>query len=274
MLVHNMEQKSRSAWEQVLLARHPKRPTSHTLIQSIFPDFLELHGDQQFGDDPSIVGGIATLNGHPVTVISQEKGKTTEEKIKRNFGMPHPEGYHKALRLAKQAEKFHRPVIFIIDTPGAYPGIGAEERGQANAIAQSIQAYFELKTPIISVILGEGGSGGALAIGIADHVWMFENATYSILSPEGFASILYKNAGLAKEAAQDMKLTSNDLFKFGMIDKIIEEPIEGLHTGYQETFMHLKEFLSEEIEQLKQFPIEELLESRYQRYRKFGHYQG
>ncbi|MBU0997767.1 MAG: acetyl-CoA carboxylase carboxyltransferase subunit alpha [Firmicutes bacterium] len=266
--------KTRTAWEQVQLARHPKRPTCQLLVQSVFPDFLELHGDQHFKDDPSIVGGIASLNSIPVTVIYQEKGRTTEEKIKHNFGMPHPEGYHKALRLAKQAEKFHRPVLFFIDTPGAYPGIGAEERGQANAIAKSIQSYFDLKTPIISVILSEGGSGGALAIGIADQVWMFENATYSILSPEGFASILYKNASLAKEAAEDMKLTSKDLLKFGMIDKIIEEPEEGLHTSYLATFELLKTELSTEIEKLRQIQIEELLEKRYQRYRKFGQYQG
>ncbi len=266
--------KTRTAWEQVQLARHPKRPTCHILIQTLFPDFLELHGDQHFKDDPSIVGGIASLNGIPVTVISQEKGRTTEEKIKHNFGMPHPEGYHKALRLAKQAEKFHRPVIFFIDTPGAYPGIGAEERGQANAIAQSIQSYFELETQVISVILSEGGSGGALAIGIADQVWMFENATYSILSPEGFASILYKNATLAKEAAEDMKLTSKDLLKFGMIDKIVEEPEEGLHVTYIDTFNKLKTDLEQEIILLRKIPIPELLERRYQRYRKYGQYQG
>ncbi|MGD9910159.1 MAG: acetyl-CoA carboxylase carboxyltransferase subunit alpha [Candidatus Izemoplasmatales bacterium] len=265
---------SRTAWEQVQLARHPKRPTSITLIQSIFPDFLELHGDQQFSDDHAFIAGIASLKDMPITIIAQEKGKTTEEKIKRNFGMPHPEGYHKAMRLASQAEKFHRPILFIIDTPGAYPGLGAEERGQALAIAKSIQTLFSIKTPIISVVLSEGGSGGALAIGVADQVWMFENATYSILSPEGFASILYKDASLAKNAAEDMKLTSNDLLKFGIIDDIIKESNEGLHEGYLHTFEELKEKLYDTFKLLSVIDINELLEKRYQKYRKFGEFEG
>ncbi|MDD3123925.1 MAG: acetyl-CoA carboxylase carboxyltransferase subunit alpha [Candidatus Izemoplasmatales bacterium] len=267
-------EKDKTAWEVVTLARHPKRPTSTTLIQTIFPDFIELHGDQTFGDDSAFITGIASIHGLPITIIAQEKGKTTEEKIKRNFGMPHPEGYRKALRLAKQAEKFSRPVLFIIDTTGAYPGIGAEERGQATMIAKSIQAYFQLKTPSISVILSEGGSGGALAIGIADRVWMFENATYSILSPEGFASILYKDSSLAKEAAQNMKLTSKDLFQFGMIDKIIREPELGLHTSHKEIFSCFGDDLYTEFKKLLEIPISQLLEERYEKYRKFGHFSG
>lgn len=268
-----MVEKSKTAWEQVQLARHPKRPTAMQLIRDIFPDFLELHGDQLFGDDQAIVGGLASLFEIPITVIAQEKGKTTEEKIKRNFGMPHPEGYHKAMRLAQQAEKFHRPVLFIIDTPGAYPGIGAEERGQALAIAKSIQSLFSLKTPVISVILSEGGSGGALAIGVADEVWMFENATYSILSPEGFASILYKDASLAKEAAEDMKLTSKDLHSFGIVDHIVMEGDEGLHVGSERTFRQLKEDLYRTFVALNATPMETLLEKRYEKYRRFGHFQ-
>lgn len=264
----------KTAWEVVQLARHPKRPTSSTLIESVFPDFLELHGDQTFGDDHSVIGGIAHLFDMPITLIAQEKGKTTDEKIYRNFGMAHPEGYRKAYRLAKQAEKFHRPVLFIIDTPGAYPGIGAEERGQAMMIAKSIQSYFTLETPIISVILSEGGSGGALAIGIADRVWMFENATYSILSPEGFASILYKDASKAKDAAQNMKLTSKDLLDFSIIDKIIDEGDKALHENPIPVFNLFKTQLYDEFKQLKQVPLPELLEARYQKYRKFGQFQG
>ncbi len=264
----------KTAWEQVQLARHPKRPTSQTLIQTIFPDFIELHGDQQFGDDKAFITGLASLNELPITVIAQEKGRTTNEKIERNFGMPHPEGYHKAMRLAAQAEKFNRPVLFIIDTPGAYPGIGAEERGQALAIAKSIQSLFSLKTQIISVILSEGGSGGALAIGIADKILMFENATYSILSPEGFATILYKDASKAKIAAEDMKLTSKDLLSFGMIDEIIIEPDGGLHENYTETFKELKDILYNRFLELKKKNIEELLSERFIKYRKFGQYLG
>src|SRR5690554_2313338 len=207
----------RSAWDTVKLARHPERPTSIDLINYLFTDFMELHGDRQFSDDHSIIGGIGFLGKVPVTIIAQEKGVKTEEKIKRNFGMPHPEGYRKALRLMKQAEKFNRPIITIIDTPGAYPGIGAEKRGQAGAIAVNLQEMFNLKTPIISVVLSEGGSGGALAIGVADRIAMFENAIYSILSPEGFAAILYKDNTLASQAAELMKITAKDLKEFRIV---------------------------------------------------------
>ena len=189
-------------WNKVLLARNAKRPTARTLIKYLLTSFIELHGDRTFRDDPAVIGGIGFLNDIPITVIAQEKGVSTNDKIEKNFGMLHPEGYRKALRLMKQAEKFNRPILLIIDTPGAYPGIGAEERGQGSAIATNLKEMISLKVPMVSVVLGEGGSGGALGMGVSDEVWMFENAIYSILSPEGFASILYKDASLAKEAAE------------------------------------------------------------------------
>jgi len=262
-----------SAWDRVVLARHPKRPTSKTLIDYIFPDFLEIHGDRLFGDDQAFICGIATLNGMPITVIAQEKGRTTEEKIKKNFGMPHPEGYRKAIRLVKQAEKFERPVCFIIDTPGAYPGIKAEERGQANAIAQNLTELITVEVPMISVVLSEGGSGGALAIGVSDQVWMFENAIYSILSPEGFASILYKDSTKASEAAEVMKLTAKDLYEFKIIDKIIKEPNGGLHDNPQTAFNDFKKSLEETFKELKKMPIHELLQKRYNKYRLMGKFE-
>ncbi|MBU1141422.1 MAG: acetyl-CoA carboxylase carboxyl transferase subunit alpha, partial [Firmicutes bacterium] len=217
-----------TAWEKVKLARHSKRPTASYLIKELFPDFIELHGDRGFADDEAITAGLGTFNGIPMTIIAEEKGRTTEEKIKHNFGMPHPEGYRKAIRLMKQAEKFKRPILCIIDTPGAYPGIGAEERGQAQAIAYNLKTMMGLKTPIIVVVLSEGGSGGALAIGVGDHIFMFENSIYAILSPEGFASIIYKDSSQADHAASIMKLTAEDLKGFGVIDTIIYEQ-EGLH---------------------------------------------
>lgn len=262
-----------TAWEKVQISRHPKRPTSITLIKEIFPDFIELKGDRQFRDDPAIIGGIATLNQQPITIIAEEKGTTTEERIKRNFGMPHPEGYHKSYRLAKQAEKFNRPILFIIDTPGAYPGIGAEERGQANAISKMLSELMTLKVPIISVVLGEGGSGGALAIGIADRVYMFENAIYSILSPEGFASILYKDASLAKEASENMKITAEDLLNYQMIDGIVPESKEGLHEEYHSSFSYLKQQIQTDLASLLQKGIDDLLQDRYLKYRKMGLFQ-
>lgn len=260
-----------SAWEIVRLARHPKRPTSKTLIKELFPDFIELHGDRLYGDDPSIIGGIASFKGKPITIIAQEKGVTTEDKIYRNFGMAHPEGYRKALRLMKQAEKFRRPIFCIIDTPGAYPGIGAEERGQAGAIAINLREMSQITVPIITVVLSEGGSGGALGIGVGDSVCMFENSIYSILSPEGFASILYKDSSKAAEAAALMKLTAADLFQLGAIDKIILEDV-GLHINYQTGFNHLKNHLESELFRLSSFSPEKLLENRYLKYRNIGQY--
>lgn len=217
-----------SAWDRVQIARMAERPTSLDYISTIFDEFMELHGDRAFRDDGAIVGGIAVINGVSVTVIGEQKGRTTKENIKRNFGMPYPEGYRKALRLMKQAEKFHRPIICFVDTPGAFCGLEAEERGQGEAIARNLYEMSNLTTPILSIVIGEGGSGGALALAVANKVWMLENATYSILSPEGFASILWKDAKKAEEAAKAMKITASDLKELGVIDKVIleEEPAQ------------------------------------------------
>lgn len=260
-------------WQKVQLARNVKRPTAQVLIKYLINDFIELHGDRLYGDDSCFIGGIGFFSGMPITVIGQEKGLTTKEKIIRNFGMGHPEGYHKALRLMKQAEKFNRPVLFIIDTPGAYPGIGAEERGQAMAIAVNLSEMINLKVPMISVIIGEGGSGGALGIGVSDEVWMFENAIYSILSPEGFASILYKDASLAKQAAVDMKITAQDLYQFKIIEKIIPEVEGGLHLNPKYSFDILKKHLLEKYSQLRRQSIADLLNNRYNKYRNIGIYE-
>lgn len=262
--------KNITPWDKVLLARKIERPTSLDLIKRIFDDFIELHGDRLYKDDAAIVGGIALLDGKPVTVIGQQKGRNTEENIKRNFGMPHPEGYRKALRLMKQAEKFKRPVICFIDTPGAFCGIGSEERGQGEAIARNLFEMSSLKTPIISIVIGEGGSGGALALAVGDRVWMLEHAIYSILSPEGFASILWKDASKAKEAASLMKLTAQDLLEFGIIDKIIKEPIGGAHRDVDETAKSIKQSLVDELELLRNIDIETLLNSRYEKFRRMG----
>lgn len=258
-----------NAYDQVKLARHPKRLTSRQVIKKVFPDFLELKGDRLYGDDPAIVGGIATFEGMPVTIIGQEKGIDTNDKIKHNFGMPHPEGYRKALRLMKQAEKFHRPVITFIDTPGAYPGVGAEARGQAQAIATNLKEMMGLKTTVIVVVLSEGGSGGALAIGVGDEILMFEHAIYAILSPEGFASILYKDSSKAKEAAEIMKITAHDLKDMGMIDGIIKEG-PGLHEepeiGISQLKLELKDALLRQVKK----PIRRKLIARYQKFRAIG----
>ncbi|HHX76025.1 MAG TPA: acetyl-CoA carboxylase carboxyltransferase subunit alpha [Acholeplasmataceae bacterium] len=259
-------------WERIKLARSTDRPTSRKLIQTLFPDFLELHGDRLYGDDAAIIGGLATFNDMPVTIIAEEKGTNTNDKLKHNFGMPHPEGYRKALRLMKQAEKFRRPIITIIDTPGAYPGLGAEERGQAGAIALNLKELMVLKTPIIVIILGEGGSGGALAIGVGDHIMMFENAIYSILSPEGFASILFKDSTKAKEAAHLMKLTAEDLKHFGVIDEILMEG-KGLNTNPTTGFNNLKKALVKQLNKLTKTPINQLLETRYNKFKKMGEYE-
>lgn len=232
-------------WDRVVLARLNDRPTSLDYIDMIFDDFIEFHGDRLYGDDPAIVGGIATINGIAVTVIGEQKGRNTKENLYRNFGMPHPEGYRKALRLMKQAEKFKRPIITFIDTPGAYCGIGAEERGQAEAIARNLMEMSSIDTKKIAIVIGEGSSGGALAISVADEIWMLENAVYSILSPEGFASILWKDATRAKEAADVMKMTSYDLKELGIINKIIKEPAGGAHKAPQIVADELKKNLIE-----------------------------
>jgi acetyl-CoA carboxylase carboxyl transferase subunit alpha len=257
-------------WQRVRLARHPKRPTSLRIIRELFPDFLELHGDRQFGDDFSLIAGLATFHGIPVTIIAQEKGTNTEEKIKRNFGMPHPEGYRKALRFMKQAEKFGRPILCFIDTPGAYPGIGAEERGQAQAIAYNLYEMIDLQTPVIAVVLSEGGSGGALAIGVSDALFMLDNDIYSIISPEGFASILFKDSTQAKKAASLMKLTAPDLLGFKIIDGIIPEVETGFQDDIPFTIKAMDKVLLKTLQHLRKKSLKTLLEERHTRFRNFG----
>ena len=254
-------------WEKVKLARMPLRPTGLDYIERIFDNFLELHGDRCFAEDRAIVGGIAFFGSIPVTVIAQQKGRNTKENIVRNFSMPHPEGYRKALRLMKQAEKFKRPIICFIDTPGAFCGLGAEERGQGEAIATNLAEMMLLKTPIISVVISEGGSGGALALGVADKVYMLEHAVYSILSPEGFASILYKDSSRAEQAAQDMKLTAQDLFQFGIVDGIIKEPQGGAHNDFEQITHNVKSTIEKDLKELMQLSLEQLLEQRYTKFR-------
>lgn len=246
-------------------ARNQGRLTALDYAKTIFDDFFELHGDRNFRDDSAVIGGIGKLDGRAVTVIGIQKGKNFHDNLKRNFGQPHPEGYRKALRLMKQAEKFGRPVVTFINTAGAYPGQGAEERGQGEAIARNLLEMSDLKVPIIAIIIGEGGSGGALALAVADQVWMLENTTYSILSPEGFASILWKDGSRASEAAELMKMTAAELKKQGIVDKIIPE------RGYfsREIVQQIKEHLIEELDRLSAFSIEQLLEDRYQRFRKY-----
>ena len=260
-------------WEKVTLAKLIERPTALDYIERIFTDFIELHGDRSFRDDPSIVSGIGRLNGKAVTIIAQQKGRDTKENLKRNFGMPNPEGYRKALRLMKQAEKFGRPVICFVDTPGAFPGIGAEERGQGEAIANNLIVMANLKVPTVSIVIGEGGSGGALAMAVSDEVWMLENSIYSILSPEGFASILWKDSSRAKEAAGVMKITAEDLKAYGIIDRIIKEPAGGAHKNVDETADNIKKALEEIIPKLCENEIEELLNKRYSKFRSFGEYE-
>lgn len=257
------------AWDRVIKARRTDRPTALKYIESLTEEFIELHGDRQFKDDAAIVAGIGTIEGIPVTIIGQEKGSKTREKVMRNFGMSNPEGYRKALRLMKQAEKFNRPIVCFVDTSGAFCGLEAEERGQGEAIARNLFEMSNLNVPIISIIIGEGGSGGALALAVSDEVWMFENAIYSILSPEGFASILYKNGSLAPEAAEKMKITANELEKLHVIESIIEEPFDGAHESFESIIPSLKEMLVKTLKRLSEMPKDELLEKRYQRYRKF-----
>ncbi len=259
-----------SPWERVQLARHPKRPHTIDYIQNIFTDFVELHGDRRFGDDKAIIAGFAFFEGQPVAVIGHEKGRDTKEKIERNFGMPHPEGYRKALRVMKLAEKFGRPIFTFIDTPGAFPGIGAEERGQSEAIAENLMVMGDLKTPIIATIIGEGGSGGALALGVADRVLMLENAIYSVISPEGCAAILYKSQEKAPIAAENLKITAPDLKKLGVIDMIIKEPLGGAHLQPKKMYRHLKRALRIDLRCLSRIPMDELVEKRKKKFLSMG----
>ena len=246
-------------------ARSQSRLTTLDYAEQIFDDFMELHGDRHFADDGAIVGGIGLLDGQAVTVIGVQKGKNLQDNLNRNFGQPNPEGYRKALRLMKQAEKFKRPVVTFINTAGAYPGIGAEERGQGEAIARNLLEMSDLKVPIIAIIIGEGGSGGALALAVADKVWMLENSIYAVLSPEGFASILWKDGSRAMEAAELMKITSHELLNMEIVDKVIPE--HGFSNG--ELLAQVKKELQEELKVLQALPLEELLEQRYQRFRKY-----
>uniref|UniRef100_UPI004056CA1B acetyl-CoA carboxylase carboxyltransferase subunit alpha n=1 Tax=Acetatifactor sp. TaxID=1872090 RepID=UPI004056CA1B len=257
-----------TAWDRVQLSRKQGRPVGEHYIQELFKDFVEFHGDRYFADDSAVIGGIASFLGRPVTVIAQAKGKNTKENIARNFGMPSPEGYRKALRLMKQAEKFHRPVICFVDTPGAFCGMEAEERGQGEAIARNLYEMSTLKTPILSVVIGEGGSGGALAFAVADEVWMMENAVYSILSPEGYAAILWKDSARAKEAAEVMKMTAADLKEAGIIEKVIVEPEEFSEETFQTVQKTLIREIADFLEKYTEMNEEELVETRYQRFRR------
>lgn len=259
-----------SAWDRVYLARHTRRPKAQDYLKRLFHTFYELHGDRCYGDDRAIIGGIAMFEQTPVTVIAQAKGRDLQENMKRNFGMPNPEGYRKALRLAKEAEKFHRPIITFVDTSGAYPGKGAEERGQAEAIAQCLYTFSDLQTPIICIVLSEGGSGGALALSVGDRLVMLENAVYSILSPEGFASILWKDGSRAKEAAEVMKLTAHDLMDKGILDAVIEEPLGGAQNDIEAVCERLRAYIHASLEELQKAKMPALLAQRYEKYRNIG----
>lgn len=256
-----------SAWEKVEIARNPKRKTSLEYIEKIFDEFIELHGDRNFKDDKAIICGLAKIDNTPFTIIAEQKGRTTKENIERNFGMPNPESYRKAIRFMKQAEKFKRPVITFIDTKGAYPGIEAEERGQGEAIAKSMFEMAKLKVPVISIVIGEGSSGGALAIGVANKVFMLENAIYSILSPEGYSSILWKDPSRYKEAAEKMKLTAKDLYELNVIDKIIPEKNEISEENFSKTSEILKKEIIKEIKKTNKMTSEQILEERYKKFR-------
>ncbi len=261
---------SLSPWQISQVARHPQRPYTKDYFERLFTDFDELHGDRSFADDPAIMCGLARLDGQPVAVIGQQKGRDTNDRIYRNYGMPRPEGYRKALRIMKLAERFNIPILTFIDTPGAYPGIGAEERGQSEAIARNLFEMSKLSVPVISTVIGEGGSGGALAIGVADKLLMLQYSTYSVISPEGCASILWKSADKASEAAQAMGITADRLQELGLIDEIIQEPLGGAHRNYDEISNSLKETLSTTLEELKSKSVDELLLDRHQRIRQYG----
>ncbi len=262
-----------TAWQISQLARHPQRPYTLDYINGIFTDFEELHGDRAFADDPAIVGGLARFEGQPVVVIGHQKGRDIKERQLRNFGMPRPEGYRKALRLYRLAEKFNLPVITLIDTPGAYPGIGAEERGQSEAIARNLYVMSELKTPIIGVIIGEGGSGGALALGVVDQLLMLQYGTYSVISPEGCASILYKSADKASVAAESLAITADRLKVLGLVDRIVSEPLGGAHRAPEQMMETLRNALKEELARLKTKSIKSLLVTRYERLMSYGKFK-
>jgi len=259
-----------SIWQTVQVARHPRRPYTLDYIERLFEDFQELHGDRHFSDDPAIVGGLAKFNGRSVMVIGQQKGRTIAEKLNRNFGMPRPEGYRKALRLMQLAAKFKLPIITFIDTPGAYPGIDAEERNQSEAIARNLLVMAKLPTPIITVVIGEGGSGGALAIGVGDRIAMLQYSIYSVISPEGCASILWKDASHASKAAEAMGVTAPQIIKLGLIDEVLAEPIGGAHAAPMEASEVVKTFITKQLTALSQLPLQTLLDQRYERLMKMG----
>jgi len=261
---------SLTAWQRTQIARHPKRPHTLDLVNLLLEDWVELHGDRVFGDDKAIVGGLALFEGEPVVVIGHQKGRDTRENIARNFGMPHPEGYRKALRLMQLAARFAKPVITFIDTPGAYPGLGAEERGQAEAIARNLREMAGLPTPVICVVTGEGGSGGALALGVGNRVLMLEYAIYSVISPEGCAAILWGEAGKAPEAAEIMRVTAPDLLKLGVIDAIVPEPVGGAHRDWDAAAASLRAVLREQLWELRSKSEAELIEERQEKFRRIG----
>jgi acetyl-CoA carboxylase carboxyl transferase subunit alpha len=259
-----------TAWQRTQIARHPKRPHTLDLVNLLLEDWVELHGDRVFGDDKAIVGGLASFDGEPVVVLGHQKGRDTRENIARNFGMPHPEGYRKALRLMQLAGKFSKPIIAFIDTPGAYPGLGAEERGQAEAIARNLREMAGLPTPVVCVVTGEGGSGGALAIGVGNRVLMLEYAIYSVISPEGCAAILWGDAAKAPEAAELMRVTAPDLLKLGVIDGIVPEPVGGAHRNWEATAASLRAALRDQLWQLKSKSQAALVEERHEKFRRIG----
>lgn len=260
-------------WNRVQMARHQDRPTTLDYVAELFTDFMEFHGDRLFGDDAAIVAGIANYEGKSITVIGHQRGKGTKENIHRNFGMPHPEGYRKALRHMKQAEKFNRPIVCFIDTKGAFPGKAAEERGQSEAIAHNLMDMAGLTVPIVCIVIGEGGSGGALGLGVGDHIHMLENSTYSVISPEGAAALLWKDSGLAQKAAETMKITSYDLKELGVIDEIIPEVRAGAHRDVKQQAEYINKVLSKSLIALSEIDQDELLENRWEKYKQIGEYK-
>lgn len=259
-----------SSWDKIFVARHPERPYTLDYIRELGEDFVELHGDRLFRDDPAIVGGMCKIDGKKIMIIGHQKGRTTDEKIHRNFGMANPEGYRKALRLFRMAEKFRIPVLTFIDTPGAYPGIEAEKHGQGEAIARNLMEMSGIKTPMISVVIGEGGSGGALGLGVTDRIFMLQNSVYSVISPEGCAAILYKDSSRAPEAAENLKISANSLLELGIIDGIVPEPIGGAHRDHTLSAQNLKELILKTFDELEKLNSDTLLEERYKKYRNMG----
>ncbi|KYD17724.1 MAG: acetyl-CoA carboxylase carboxyl transferase subunit alpha [Caldibacillus debilis] len=270
MKLENEIYRNLKPWDRVQIARHPERPTTLDYVAHLFEDFFELHGDRLFGDDEAIVGGVAKYKGLPVTVIGHQRGKDTKENIRRNFGMPHPEGYRKALRLMRQADKFGRPIICFIDTKGAYPGKAAEERGQSEAIARNLFEMAGFGVPIICIVIGEGGSGGALALGVGNHIHMLENSTYSVISPEGAAALLWKDASLAKRAAETMKITAYDLKELGVIDEVIPEVRGGAHRNVAEQAAFIDPVIENSLKELVPMSREQLIRHRYEKFKKIG----